>query len=82
MIEISYEINGKKVNPNNIANALKSAMIQEIGNSIKKSVGSIRCSEHHQAPKVLLKGKSFDNLSIEVSGCCDDLVQRVTDRVS
>lgn len=82
MIEISFEINGKKLNPNNIADALESAMIQEIGNSIKESVGSIRCSEHNQAPKILLKGKSRDNLSIEVSGCCDDLVKRVTDRLS
>lgn len=82
MLEISYEINGKKVNPNNIADALEKAVLQQFSESIKKSVGTIRCSEHKQSPKVLLKGKSLDNLSIEVSGCCDDLVKRVSKRFS
>jgi len=81
MIDISFEINGKKLKPNNIADELESAMLQEFAESVKKAVGSIRCSEHNQAPKVLLKGKSFDNLSIEVSGCCDDFVKKVSYRL-
>lgn len=81
MIDISFEINGKKVNPNNIADGLKNAMLQQIGEKVKKAVGSIRCSEHNQAPKVIVKGKSLDNLSVEVTGCCDDLIKRVTEKL-
>lgn len=82
MIGISYEINGKKVNPNNIGDALESTMFQQIGESIKKAVGSLRCTKHNQAPKVLVKGKSLDNLSIEVSGCCDSLIRKATDNLN
>lgn len=81
MTDISFEINGKKVNPNNIADALKNAMLQEIGESVKKAVGSIRCSEHNQAQKVIVKGKSLDNLSVEVTGCCNDIIKRVTEKL-
>jgi len=81
MIEISFEINGKKVNPNNIADALEGAMFQQIGETVKKAVGYIRCSEHNQTPKILLKGKSLDSLSFEISGCCDALVKRVTEKL-
>jgi hypothetical protein len=82
MIGISFEINGKKVNPNNIGNALENAMLQQIGESIKKSIGSLRCSEHNQTPKALVKGKNLDNLSIEVSGCCDDIIKKATDKLN
>ncbi len=82
MISISFEINGKKVNQNNIGDALENAILQQIGESIKKSIGSLRCSEHNQIPKVLVKGKSLDALSIEVSGCCDNIVQKATNRLN
>lgn len=82
MLEISFEINGKKVNPNNIGDALESAMFQKIGESIKKAVGSVRCTEHNQAPKVLVKGKNLDNLSIEVSGCCDSIIKKATEKLN
>jgi hypothetical protein len=81
MTDISFEINGKKVNPNNIADALKSAMLQEIGESVKKAVGFIRCSKHNQAQKVIVKGQSLDNLSAEVTGCCNDIIKRVTEKL-
>ncbi|MFX4283973.1 hypothetical protein ACOL3A_05400 [Aliarcobacter butzleri] len=82
MIGISFEINGKKVNPNNIGDALQNAMLQQITESIKKSICSLRCSEHNQTPKVLVKGKSLDKLSIEVSGCCDNIVKKATDKLN
>lgn len=82
MLEISFEINGKKVNPNNIGDALESAMFQKIGESIKKAVGSVRCTEHNQALKVLVKGKNLDNLSIEVSGCCDSIIKKATEKLN
>ena len=78
MFDISFEINGKKVNPNNMADALESAVISDIADSIKKSVGNIKCSEHGKSPKVKVKGRNLDNLSIEVNGCCDALIEKVS----
>ena len=76
MIDISFEINGKKVNPNSFGNAIEQAMLSEITNSVNKSLYSVSCPTHHQKPKVLIKGKNLNNLSFEISGCCDELIQK------
>jgi len=81
MIDISFELNGKKVNPNNIGNALESAVLESVSDSIKKSVGSLRCNEHNQQAKILVKGKALDNLSFKISGCCDDFINKVSSKV-
>lgn len=77
MANICFEINGKKVNPNNIGNALEAAVLENVASQIEQKVGSIRCSEHHQSPKIVGKGKSLNNLSFEVSGCCEDVMNKV-----
>lgn len=82
MIDISFEINGRKVNPNNVRDALESAILSSITDSVTKSINSIHCDKHHQKPVILVKGKSLDNLSMEVSGCCDDFISKVENRLS
>ncbi len=77
MIDISFEINSRKVSPRNIGDALESAMLQSVQESIAKAVGSARCPEHHQSPKIKVKGRNLDSLSFEVSGCCDQLIETV-----
>ncbi|MEJ1342703.1 MAG: hypothetical protein RPU64_11255 [Candidatus Sedimenticola sp. (ex Thyasira tokunagai)] len=82
MIDISFEVNGRKVSPNNIGNALEAAMLSSVKDSISKSVGSIRCAEHNQKPKIKAKGRSIDSLSLEVTGCCDALIEQVKKKIS
>lgn len=77
MFDISFEINGRKVNPNSISDALEAAVLSEVAESIKSSIGDIRCSEHGQSPKIKMKGRNIDNLSFDVSGCCDSLISKV-----
>lgn len=77
MIDISFEINGRKVSPGSMGNALESAVLKSVQESITKSVGSARCPEHGQTPKVKVKGRNLDSLSFEVSGCCDQLIETV-----
>lgn len=77
MIDISFEINGRKVSPRNVGDALESAMLQTIQDSISKAVGSARCPEHGQKPKIKVKGRNLDSLKFEVSGCCDSLIDEV-----
>jgi hypothetical protein len=54
-------------------------VLSGVAESIKSSVGSIsiRCAEHGQAPKIKIKGRNIDNLSFDVSGCCDSLINKV-----
>lgn len=82
MLNVSFEINGRKVNPKDIANVLESAVLEQFAASIKKSVGSMRCPDHDQAPTVLVQGKSLKDLSIKISGCCEDFVEVVKSRIA
>ena len=77
MIDISFEINGRKVSPRSMGNALESALLQSMQESITKSVGSARCPDHGQRPKIKVNGRNLDSLSFEVSGCCDQLINTV-----
>jgi len=77
MIEVTFEINGRKVNPNRLGDALEKAILQGIQESVRKKLGAIRCPEHGQGPKVICKGRSVDKLSFEVTGCCQNLIDTV-----
>lgn len=77
MSNISIEINGRKVNSSNMKNALEKALISDLTDSLKKSTWGIRCASHGEIPKLKVKGNNLDNLSIEVNGCCDALIERV-----
>ncbi|MBM7422906.1 hypothetical protein [Spongiibacter marinus] len=77
MIDISFEINGRKVSPRNIGSALESALLESVQQSITKAVGSARCPEHDQKPKIKVKGRNLDSLNFEVSGCCEQLIENV-----
>ena len=77
MPDISFEMNGQKVNPRNIGDAFEAAVLASIKDSVTKSVGSVRCAEHGERPSVKVVGRNLDNLNLEVKGCCDDLIERV-----
>ena len=77
MIDISVEIGGRKVNPKNMKDEIEGMIVSGIVDSVKKSVRGIRCSEHGKTPRMKIIGRNIDNLSIEVSGCCDALKDQV-----
>ena len=77
MIDISVEINGRKVNPRNMKDAMETMIVSGIVDCVKKSVQGISCPKHGEQPKLKVKGRNFDNLSVEVSGCCDALKDKV-----
>jgi hypothetical protein len=77
MIDISFEINGRKVTQSNMDNALESALLQSMQESITKSVGAARCPAHGQSPKIKVMGRNLNSLSFEVSGCCNQLIETV-----
>lgn len=77
MFDITFEINGRKVNPNNVGDALEAAILRSVSASVKARVGSVRCPEHGRHPQIVGKGRSLDALSFEVSGCCQKLIDGV-----
>lgn len=73
---VTFEINGRKVRPGQIANALEKELVKEIGEDILKKLRGVRCGEHGVAPKVLVKGQSLSALNLEIDTCCDQLMER------
>lgn len=82
MFDIKFEINGRSVRPERIKDELERAFMVEVKDNIEKAIRGVRCTEHHQGPTVTVRGKKLDQLRIEVSGCCDDLIDRVSRRLS
>lgn len=81
MIDISFEINGRKVSPNSASDAFEKAVLAGITSSIRSSVGTIRCAAHGSSPKVTCKGPNLDSLLFEVSGCCQEVMNTVRERL-
>lgn len=75
MIDVTFEIGGRKVSPDRFGNELEKAILKQVTENITKTLSSVRCPEHGQHPKVTVKGRTIDKLSFEIHGCC----QRLTD---
>lgn len=82
MIDVSFEINGRRVRPNQVGDALEKAILQEVADSVAKSLRSVRCSVHGERPKVKCVGRRVDELKFEISGCCDELISLATKKLS
>jgi hypothetical protein len=82
LIEISFEINGRKVQPNKIGEELTKAVLSKVAEQVKGKLVSVRCSDHGGSPKIICKGRSIENLSFEVSGCCEKLIDTVKRKLS
>ena len=78
MFDISFEINGRKVRPNQLANTLEQAVFKNVADSVAKSLRHVRCPVHHDRPKVKCVGRNIQNLKFEISGCCQDLIDQAT----
>lgn len=85
MFDVSFEINGKKVRPGDLGktwtSAIEAEMYKQVQDSVKRAVGSARCSVHGKAPSVVVKGRDLKNLSFEVKGCCQNLIDQVTQKL-
>ena len=81
MVDVSFEIKGEKVQPENMKDVLDILYLKHIRKKITSSIASIRCSEHGRQASVLVKGENLDNLDYEVSGCCEDLIKKVKKKI-
>lgn len=81
MIEISFEVNGRKVNPNQLFNALERAVVQGVRDKLTSAVGNFRAPKTGEHPRLRVKGCGLDDLSIEVEGS-PELIAEVKRRLS
>jgi len=76
-VAFAFEINGEQINPGEIKDSEITLKIEAIVESVAGKVGGISCPDHMEAPRFICSGPDFDNLSLEVLGCCDKLVDIV-----
>ncbi len=79
--DISFEISGVKVKPDDAKNALEKALFQGVQEYIRQSVGSISCPVHGASTKIICKGHSLSDLGFKVSGCCKKFTNAVGEKL-
>ena len=82
MLEIEFSINGKKVQPDQMGNAIEKAMMETIQDNFRGQAQGMTCKEHGEGPRLRLQGRDLEHLSLEVNGCCDTFVKEVSDKLS
>ena len=81
MIEVTFEIKGKTVQPDNMTDALDILFLKHVREQINDSIESVRCNKHGEQASVVVRGSNLDNLNYEVSGCCSDFTKKIKKRL-
>ncbi|HML17130.1 MAG TPA: hypothetical protein VK419_08895 [Bryobacteraceae bacterium] len=58
--------------------------LEEFKARTSRKVRDVLCPKHRQAPRLLFHGSSLKDISIQMSGCCEKLIeianQKIADR--
>jgi len=76
-VPFAFEVNGEAIDPTRIKDTKIAKQLENIVESVVDKVGDLKCPEHDEAPKFICSGPDFDDLNLEVLGCCDKLVDIV-----
>ena len=68
MLNVHFEIGGRRVHPNNIADAFERMMYDSVVDMIRSKLQGIRDPDTGEFPVVAVKGRSLSNLSFEITG--------------
>ena len=49
--------------------------VLEFKQRTEEKLRGIRCPKHHQAPRVKYLGSNLREMTIQMSGCCEQLIQ-------
>ena len=81
MLDIHFEVGGRKVRPNDIANELERLVYEGVADMISAKLSGVRDPETGEFPIVAVRGRSLDNLTFEISGS-DAVVKLATERLN
>jgi hypothetical protein len=82
MIGLTFEINGRQVDPKNMRDALEGAILQSVQDHVTHRLGTVRCPVHGAAPTVVCRGRSLNDLKFDISGCCQAGIDTATKALS
>lgn len=49
--------------------------VQEFKQRTEDKLRGIRCPDHRQGPRLKFRGSTLREISIQMSGCCDKLIE-------
>lgn len=81
-IPFAFQIGGKDIDPADIDNPEAAKILDQIVESIVDRAGELVCAEHGEPPRFICTGPDIDNLSLEIEGCCEKLVEQVKARLN
>jgi hypothetical protein len=80
-MRIEYRRGSKKAGNQQFSKEDGMVVLNQFTDSIKKQVGGSVCPEHGLHPTVKVKGRNFDKVEFEVSGCCQKVIDIVNARL-
>ena len=81
-MEVVFVLRGEAVNLEEVENVQERAVLREIERSVRDRVGGLRCPEHGAFPKLTATGSRADALDFDLTGCCQDLIEKTTTALS
>ncbi len=81
-IPFAFQINGKNIDPTSLDDKRASETLNQIVESVIDRTGELICQTHGEPPRFVFVGPDIDNLTMEVSGCCEELINEVKLRLN
>jgi hypothetical protein len=76
MIEVEWEFEGDA-----LGEAAAQAAVQKILSHYNRAIGKLTCPIHHRAPVLRVRGRTLEDLEIDIATCCDVLVNEANSRI-
>lgn len=77
-MELGMVFDGRAGDPNVIDEETR----KKVARFIEDRIGDLRCPDHGKAPTVTCSGTSLENLSFEVTGCCQKVIILANEKLS
>lgn len=81
-VAFAFHIGGRDVDPAQVDDPREAEFLQGIVESVVDRLELLECREHKEPPRLLCSGETIDDLSLEVFGCCEALVDEVKERLN
>lgn len=78
---IEFRIGERKVRPEDLADSMEAAMLENLKEELRTKIGSLRDPKTGEFPTVIVTGPSIDQLSVTVEGS-DRVIAMVEERLS
>lgn len=68
MLEISFELNGRRIRPDEFGDALEGMVIKQIEERFRTLLGDVRDPQTGEPLRLTLQGSSLDDLEMKIEG--------------